>query len=97
MSDEFDAEPLFTFKTLTNTDLGAQQTRRDADGSVVLVGVLKKVTEAMLTSYPKTLLGKWTPNRAAVRYSKDQLAWRDFKRFPDGKALGPDEVVKLAS
>ena len=32
MSDEFSAVPLFTFKTLKNTELGAESIERDDDG-----------------------------------------------------------------
>ncbi|MAG29662.1 MAG: hypothetical protein CL908_02065 [Deltaproteobacteria bacterium] len=96
MSEEFNSVPLFTFKTLTNTELGAESARRTEDGSVVLVGVLKKVTETMLSSYPKTLLGKWTPNRLSVRYSPDDLAGRNFKRLDNGEALDVDGLLSLA-
>jgi hypothetical protein len=41
---EFDAKPVVLFKTLTNTELGAERVRVDANGDVVLVDVLKKVT-----------------------------------------------------
>ena len=40
MSDEFSAVPLFTFKTLKNTELGAQAIERNADGEIVVSGVL---------------------------------------------------------
>jgi len=96
MSDEFSSIPRFTFKTLTNTELGAESARQTDDGSIVLVGVLKKVTEQMLTSYPKTQLGKWTPNRAAVRYTPEELAGRDLKRFDDGQALDLEGLLALA-
>ena len=94
---EFDAKPLVLFKTLTNTELGAQRVRVDANGDVVLVDVLKKVTESMLTSYPRTQLGLWTPNRAAIRYKKDQLEGRDVRHFATGNKLSYDELKKLAS
>ena len=63
---EAEATPLLTFSTRTNSELGAEGISITADGSVVLEGVLKKVTESMLTSYPRDMLGKWTPNRAAI-------------------------------
>ncbi len=94
---EFDAKPLVLFKTLTNTELGAQRVRVDANGDVVLVDVLKKVTESMLTSYPRTQLGLWTPNRAAIRYKKDEIASRDLRNFETGQKLSFDELQKLAS
>jgi hypothetical protein len=89
---EFDAKPLVLFKTLTNTELGAQHVRIDANGDVVLLDVLKKVTESMLSSYPRTQLGLWTPNRAAVRYKKSELEGRDIRRFDTGKKLSFDEL-----
>lgn len=94
---EFDAKPLVLFKTLTNTELGAQHVRVDANGDVVLVDVLKKVTESMLSSYPRTQLGLWTPNRAALRFKKDQIDGRDVRSFATGKKLSFDEIKKLAS
>jgi hypothetical protein len=94
---EFDAKPIVLFKTLTNTELGAERVRVDANGDVVLVDVLKKVTESMLTSYPRTQLGLWTPNRAALRFKKDQIDGRDVRSFATGKKLSYDEIKKLAS
>ncbi len=94
MSEEFTDLPLVTFKTLKNTELGALAVERTEDGGIVLRDVLKKVTESMLTSYPPTWLGKWTPNRAALRYSQDEIAGRDFKQFDGGQAL--DEAALLA-
>ena len=94
---EFDAKPLVLFKTPTNTELGAQKIRVDANGDVVLVDVLKKVTESMLTSYPRTQLGLWTPNRAAIRFKADQIDGRDIRRFDSGKKLSLAEVKQLAS
>lgn len=93
---EFDSKPLVLFKSLTNTELGAEHVRIDANGDVVLVDVLKKVTESMLTSYPRTQLGLWTPNRAAVRYTKSELDGRDVRRFDSGKKLSYDEIKALA-
>ncbi len=95
MSDEFSSVPLVTFKTLKNTELGAESIHQDDDGSIVLSGVLKIVTESMLSSYPRTQLGKWTPNRAAIRYSREQAEGRGFKRFADGKSLSVEEALAL--
>lgn len=95
MSDEFSAVPLFTFTTLKNTELGAQEIERDEDGSVVLTGVLKKVTESMLQSYPRTQLGKWTPNRARIRYSAEEAVNRDWKSAASGESLDLDGVLAL--
>jgi hypothetical protein len=93
---EFDSKPIVLFKTLTNTELGAERVRVDANGDVILVDVLKKVTESMLTSYPRTQLGLWTPNRAAVRYKKSEIDGRDIRRFDTGKKLSYDEIKTLA-
>jgi len=94
---EFDAKPLVLFKTLTNTELGAERVRVDANGDIVLVDILKKVTESMLTSYPRTQLGLWTPNRAAIRFKPDQIDGRDVRRFDSGKKLTLAEIKALAS
>lgn len=88
--------PLVTFKTLTNTELGAESVEAAPDGSIVFRGVLKLVTESMLTSYPRSALGTWTPNRAAVRYSRDEIAGRGARKFPGGEPLGLDALVALA-
>ncbi|MFK7896840.1 MAG: hypothetical protein AB8G23_13440 [Myxococcota bacterium] len=96
MSEEFTDLPLVTFKTLKNTELGALTVEKTEDGGVVLRDVLKKVTESMLTSYPPTWLGKWTPNRAALRYSKEEIAGREFKAFEGGKALDEAGLFSLA-
>ena len=93
---EFDALPILTFKTRTNTELGAQSVSIAEDGSVVFHDVLKKVTESMLTSYPRTQLGTWTPNRAAIRFDRDEIAAREPKDFESGKPLGLDELTALA-
>lgn len=94
---EFDAKPIVVFKTLTNTELGAERIVVDANGDIVLRDVLKKVTESMLTSYPRTQLGLWTPNRAAIRYKPDQIDARDVRRFDDGRKLTLAEIKALAS
>lgn len=97
MSENLDAKPLVVFKTLTNTELGAQRVVVDRNGDIVLRDVLKKVTESMLTSYPRTQLGLWTPNRAAIRYKADQIEARDVRRFDTGKKLSLSEIMALAS
>ena len=94
---EFDAKPLVTFKTLTNTDLGAESIAIGEDGSIILRDILKIVTESMLTSYPRSWLGTWTPNRAAVRYSRDEIVKRGVKRFDTGEDLDLDGILALAS
>lgn len=93
---EFDAKPLVLFKTLTNTELGAEKIVVDKNGDIVLRDILKKVTESMLTSYPRTQLGLWTPNRAALRYKADQIEARDVRSFATGKKLSLAEVKALA-
>jgi hypothetical protein len=95
MSDEFSAVPLFTFKTLKNTELGAQAIERDADGEIVVSGVLKKVTESMLQSYPRIRLGQWTTNRMSIRYTAEEAAGRDWKRADNGEALDLDGALAL--
>jgi len=91
------ATPLVTFKTLTNTDLGAEAVELAEDGSIVLRGVLKKVTESMLTSYPRSQLGSWTPNRLAIRYGRDQIPGREVRRFDTGESLDLEGLLALAS
>ena len=95
MSDEFSSVPLFTFKTLKNTELGAQSVSKEEDGTIVVSGVLKKVTESMLQSYPRIQLGKWTPNREAIRFSAEQAEGREFKSLDGGKALDIDSLLAL--
>lgn len=95
MSEEFDATPKIVFKTLKNTELGAESIERDEDGSIVLTGILKKVTESMLTSYPRTQLGKWTPNRARIRYSPEQAKERNLRRFDTGEQIDVDTALSL--
>ena len=58
-----------------------------------MTGILKLVTESMLQSYPRTVLGKWTPNRARIRYSADEAAGRDWKNYATG---GVDVEAALA-
>jgi len=93
---EFDAKPIVVFKTLTNTELGAERVQIDANGDVILRDVLKKVTESMLTSYPRTQLGLWTPNRAAIRYKAAEIEGRDVRAFDSGKKLSLAEIKSLA-
>jgi len=94
---EFDALPQFLFKTRTNTELGAQSVSVAEDGSIVFHDVLKKVTESMLTSYPRTQLGTWTPNRAALRFDRDEVVDRDVKNFKTGEPVDLDGLVALAN
>lgn len=96
MSDISEA-PILLFNTRTNTELGAQGVSVDDDGTVVFTGVVKKVTESMILSYPRTMLGEWTPNRAALRFSRDELGDRSVKRFDNGEALDLDAVLALAN
>ncbi len=93
---EFDSKPLVLFKTLTNTELGAERVRIDADGDVVLVDVLKKVTESMLTSYPRTQLGLWTPEprRAPVQEERDRGPRRAPLRHGQAAVLRRDQVAR---
>ncbi len=95
MTEEFNSVPLVTFKTLKNTELGAESIERDDDGSIVVTGVLKKVTESMLQSYPRTLLGKWTPNRARIRYSADEAKDRAWKRYDSGESIDLETALSL--
>lgn len=94
---EFDAVPLFTFKTRTNTELGARSASVAEDGSIVFHDVLKIVTESMLQSYPRTQLGRWTPNRLALRFERDELDEREVKNFETGAALDLDALLALSS
>jgi len=95
MSDEFSSVPTLVFKTLKNTELGAESIRRDDDGSVVVTGILKKVTESMLQSYPRIQLGKWTPNRAYIRYSADDAKARDWRRHDNGESIDLEQALSL--
>jgi hypothetical protein len=95
MSDEFSSIPTILFKTLKNTELGAESVHRDEDGSVVVTGVLKKVTESMIQSYPRIRLGKWTHNRLYIRYTAEDAKGRDWKRHDNGEALDLEAVLAL--
>jgi hypothetical protein len=92
---EASSVPLFTFKTRTNTELGAESVSVAEDGSIVFEGILKQVTESMLTSYPRTQLGTWTPNRAALRFDRDEAATRGAKRFDTGEPIDLDGLLAL--
>ena len=94
---EFDATPILTFSTRTNTELGAQGLSVSDDGAIILTGVLKKVTESMLTSYPREQLGSWTPNRSSIAYPRDEIMDRKIKTFPEGKELDLDQILALSS
>ena len=89
--------PLIVFKTRTNSELGAASIAFEADGTVVFGGVRKKVTEGMLTSYPRSVLGEWTPNRVAIRYSADELGDRKVRRFDSDEPLDVEALKQLAS
>ena len=93
--DEFSSVPVLTFKTLKNTELGALEIARDEDGSVVVTGILKLVTESMLQSYPRSVLGKWTPNRARIRYSAEDAAGRDWKNYETGESIDVEGALAL--
>ena len=93
--DEFSSVPSLTFKTLKNTELGALEIERDDDGSVVVTGILKLVTESMLQSYPRSVLGKWTPNRARIRYSAEEAAGRDWKNYETGESIDVEGALAL--
>jgi hypothetical protein len=89
--------PLILFHTRTNTELGAASISFEADGSVVFEGVSKKVIEGMMSSYPRSVLGKWTPNRVAIRYSSDELGDRKVRSVESGDSLDAKALKKLAS
>ena len=89
--------PLLLFHTRTNTELGAASISFEADGTVVLGGVSKKVTEGMMASYPREVLGEWTPNRVAIRYPADELGNRKLRSFESGEPLDLEALKKLAS
>ncbi len=93
--DEFSSVPILTFKTLKNTELGALEIEREDDGSVVVTGILKLVTESMLQSYPRTVLGKWTPNRARIRYSAEQAKERGWKNYATGESIDVEAALAL--
>ena len=93
--DEFSSVPVLTFTTLKNTELGALEIERDEDGSVVVTGILKLVTESMLQSYPRTVLGKWTPNRTRIRYTAEQAADRGWKNHATGESIDLEAALAL--
>ena len=88
--------PQFLFITRTNQELGAESVELDGDG-VRFRAVSKKVTENMLSSYPRPLLGKWTVNRAAIRFTNDELADRKVRDFATGDVLDLAALEKRAS
>ena len=87
--------PLLLFPTRSNTELGAEAVRVEGD-EVVFQHILKRVTESMLTSYPRSLLGKWTPNRAAIRYPAAEALQQGITRFDSGEALDLDALRALS-
>ncbi|MEM7412420.1 MAG: hypothetical protein AAF430_19480 [Myxococcota bacterium] len=89
--------PLILFKTRTNTELGAASVSFEDDGTVVFSAVSKKVTEGMLTSYPRSVLGEWTPNRIALRYPAEEIADRKVRKFDSGEPLDAEALKQLAS
>ena len=93
--DEFSSVPVVTVKTPKNTELGALEIARDDDGSVVVTGILKLVTESMLQSYPRSVLGKWTPNRARIRYSADEATGREWKNHATGESIDLETALTL--
>ena len=54
------------------------------------------MNDAMLTSYPRTMLGKWTPNRSALRYREDELSGNSVRSFESGEPLDLDGLRALA-
>lgn len=88
--------PLILFRTRTNTELGAASISFEPDGSVVFGSVRKKVTEGMLSSYPRSVLGEWTPNRVAIRYPVEELDDRKVRRFDSGEPLDLEALKQLA-
>jgi len=89
--------PLVLFLTRTNSELGAASVSLEADGSVLLGGISKKVTEGMMSSYPRSVLGEWTPNRVAIRFTSDELGDRKVRNFASGEPLDLEGLKKLAS
>lgn len=88
--------PKYLFISRTNTELGADVLELADDGSVVFRGVVKKVTESMLSSYPRTMLDEWTPNRAALRFARDELEGRKVRDFETGEELDAQAVIAAA-
>jgi hypothetical protein len=97
VSVEIVPEPLVVFSTRTNTELGAASVSIEDDGAIVFEGVCKKVTEGMLSSYPRSILGEWTPNRVAIRYTADEISERKVRSFDSGKPLDIEALKQLAS
>lgn len=93
---EGEQTPRLVFNSRRNTELGALSVRVNGDGSVTFVDVLKQITESMLMSYSRSQLGTWTPNRAAVTYSADELAERKARKYAGGEALDVAGLRSLA-
>lgn len=91
------APPQVVFLTRTNTELGAASVEIDAEGAVVFHGVCKMVTEGMLSSYPRSVLGEWTPNRAAIRFTADEIDQRKVRRLGADDSLDLEALKALAS
>ena len=87
--------PIVLFTTRTNTELGAEAVRFE-NGEVVFTQILKRVNDAMLSSYPRTMLGKWTPNRASLRYREDEMSDHSVRSFESGEPLDLDGLRALA-
>jgi hypothetical protein len=49
----------------------------------------------MLQSYPRVQLGKWTPNRESIRFTREQAEGREFKRLDNGAELNVDGLLAL--
>ena len=96
--DELEAKhpPVVLFRTRTNTELGAEGVGFE-DGQIVLREILKRVNDSMLSSYPRAMLGKWTPNRAALRYREDEIGSRDIRDFESGESLDLEALRSLAT
>ena len=86
--------PMILFNTRTNTELGAAGVSFE-DDTIVFTGVCKKVTEGMLSSYPRSVLGEWTPNRIAIRYRAAEYDDRKVRSFETGEALDLDALKEL--
>lgn len=91
------AEPLIIFSTRTNTELGAQKLSVDEEGFIILEGVVKKVTESMLTSFPLHMLGRWTTNRISIRYPREEITQRRVKKFGSAEELDLEGILALAN
>ena len=88
--------PVVLFTTRTNTELGAETVAFE-DGDVVFRQILKRVNESMLSSYPRAMLGKWTPNRASLRYGEAEIESHGVRNFTSGESLDLEALRALAS